>query len=316
MDTKELLAQANIELREGMKAAFEGLKNYGKASIQHTGAVVKNLKENIKARFLAFKESVKPKVSSAKSKLGRIKTSALEKLNPNNLDVRFRDLVERVEIRTLEAAEKGKGFVIDTKDKVVDYASTVAANYYLRQEEIERERQEREEIEAAEREIEAAIKANTKEHKIGMKEALKEQDRREREARRVAFRADVKQKVSSAKGKLGSIKNSLLEKLTSAKDKVSDFFAEQAANHYLRQEERRVERDFKRAQKAAEKEEIEKTKARVRERKADIKYALNAEEREMYEQRHLNNEERKAELMSSLFGQSIENEEVVTSKAM
>ena len=70
------------------------------------------------------------KVSSTKGKLGAIKTSALEKLNPHNLDVKFRDLVEKVEIKGLEVANKGKETIIQTKDKVVDLAATQAANYY------------------------------------------------------------------------------------------------------------------------------------------------------------------------------------------
>ena len=55
--------------------------------------------------------------------------------------MKFRNLVENVEIKTLEVAKKGKEFVIDTKDKVVDFATTQAANYYLRQEEKEQEAQ-------------------------------------------------------------------------------------------------------------------------------------------------------------------------------
>ena len=267
-------------------------------------------------QYKSFKDGVKHKASSTKAKLGTIKTSALEKLNPHNLDVKFRDLVERVEIKGLEVAHKGKEAVIEAKDKVVDLYATQAANYYLRQEEKEQERLEQERIREEELAREAEIKANSQEHKIGMKEALKEQDRKQRETRRLQFKESITQKTNSVKGKLGTIKTSLLEKLNSAKTKVTDFFAEKAAEHYLKQEEKQIEKEFKLAQKEAEREEIEKAKARIRERKKDVAYALNAEEREMYEQRHLDNQAKKEELMRQLFGEKEEEHVVRTARAM
>jgi len=316
MDTKEQLKETSEQLKESIKDTFSDLKDYGKAVATHTGATIKQGVANLKARFLSFKEGIKHRASSAKAKLGTIKTSALEKLNPHNLDVKFRDLVERVEIAGLEVAHKGKEAVVEAKDKVVDFAATQAANYYLRQEEKEQQRLEQERIREEERAREAEIKANSKEHKIGMKEALKEQDRQQREARRIQFRENVRGKISSAKGKLGTIKNSFLEKINSTKEKVTDFFAEKAAERYLKQEERQVEKEFKLAQKEAEKEEIEKAKARIKERKKDIIHALNAEEREMYEQRHLENQSKKEELMRQLFGEKEEEQVVRTARAM
>ena len=312
---QERLEQERI--REEERAREAEIKENSK---EHKIGMKEALKEQDRlqreARRLQFRENVKEKVSSAKGKLGKIKTSLLEKLNPHNLDVKFRDLVERVEIAGLEVAHKGKEAVIAAKDKVVDLYATQAANYYLRQEEKEQERLERERIREEERAREEAIKANSKEHKIGMKEALKEQDRLQREARRLQFRENMAQKTNSFKSKLGTIKNSLLQKLRSAKDKVTDFFAEKAANYYLKQEERQIEKEFKLAQKEAEREEIEKAKARIRERKKDVAYALNAEEREMYEQKHLDNQARKEELMRQLFGEKEEEQVVRTARAM
>ena len=376
METKEQLQETSAQLKESIKDAFSDLKDYGKAVATHTGATIKQGVAALKERFLSFKDGVKHKASSTKAKLGTIKTSALEKLNPHNLDVKFRDLVERVEIKGLEVAHKGKEAVIEAKDKVVDLYATQAANYYLRQEEKEQERLEQERIREEERARDAEIRANSREHKIGMKEALKEQDRKQREARRLQFRESVKEKVSSAKGKLGQIKTTaleklnphnldvkfrdlverveikslelankgnkkmlqfkenvtqktnsvkgklgtikinLLEKLKNTRNKVTDFFAEKAANYYLRQEERQIEKEFKLAQKEAEREEIEKAKARIRERKKDIAYALGAEEREMYEQRHVDNQARKEELMRQLFGEKEEEQVVRTARAM
>ena len=283
MDTKEQLREASEQLKESIKHTFSNLKDYGKAVATHTGETIKQGVNALKERFLSFKEGIKQKASTAKAKLGTIKTSALEKLNPNNLDVKFRDLVERVEIKGLEVAHKGKEAVIEAKDRVVDLYATQAANYYLRQEEKEQERLEQERI---------------------------------REARKLQFRENIVQKTNSVKSKLGQIKTNLLEKLRSAKDKVTDFFAEKAAAHYLKQEEGQIEKEFKLAQKEAEREEIEKAKARIRERKKDVAYALNAEEREMYEQRHLDNQAKKEELMRQLFGEKDEQEVVRTARAM
>ena len=61
---------------------------------------------------------------------------------------------------------------------------------------------ERQQITREEMAREAEIRANTREHKEGMKEALREQARQERETRLLNFKENTKQKVASAKGKL------------------------------------------------------------------------------------------------------------------
>lgn len=317
MDTKEQLAQSSEQLKESIKTAFSDLKGYGKAAVSHAGATIEQGKNALKERFLSFKEGIKQKVSSTKGKLGRIKNSALEKLNPNNIDVKFRDLVERVEIKGLEVANKSKKTIIEAKDKVVDFAATQAANYYLREEEKQQERLEQKRIREEELAREAEIKANTEDHRIGMKEALKEQDRQQKEARRLHFRENIIQKTSSVKSRLGQIQTSFIDKLRSAQNKVTDFFTEKAANHYLKQEERQVEKEFKLAQREAEKEEIEKAKARVRERKQAMKDALNQRERDIYEQKHIENQNQKEQLMKELFGEKEEQtEQVRAARAM
>ena len=61
-------------------------------------------------------------------------------------------------------------------------------------------------------------------------------------------------------------------------------------------------KEFREAAKLAEKQELIKQKARIKERKSAMKEALNAQEREIYEQRHLENQAKKEELMASVFG--------------
>ena len=332
MNEREALNQSKEQLKESFGELTGNLKEYGKAFANH-----------IKARFLNFKENVKQKVTSAKGKLGTLKNDMLQKLNPANLDVRFRDVVEKAEIKGLELSNKGKEAFNIAKDKVTDFAAQQYANYHLSQEEKMNEELEREQLAAEEMQREAEIKANTKEHKEGMKEALREQARQEIETRLLNFKESVKQKVTSAKGKLGTLKNDMLQKLSpenldvrfrdvvesveikglefankgkeafnTAKDKVTDFAAQQYANYHLRQEEKASAKEFKEAAKLAEMEEIQ----RVKERKAAMKEAIYSNEREMYEQKHIDNQQRKEELMNQLFGPAEEMEELHTAKAM
>ena len=194
-----------------------------------------------------------------------------------------------------------------------------------------------------EREMERDIKARTREHKSGMKEALREQDRLQRQERMLQFKQGVKQKTSSIFGKIGQVKNDMLAKLSfsnmdmklrnfyeqaqiagltaankgkemynTAKERVSDFTTEQIAKYYEHKEAKADAKAFKEAARQAEKEEIERVKARVRERKSAMKEALNAHEREMYETKHLENEAKKQELMNSLFGTNDNYEEEVS----
>ena len=268
-------------------------------------------KQERRARLVAFKDGVIAKVSSARGKLGSLGTSLLEKLRPSNLDVKFRDFVETVEIKGLELASKGKNAVIEARDKIVDFAASKAADYYLEQEEKAKAKAEEDRIREEEARREEAIEANTREHEIGMREALREHDKQERRARLVAFKAGVVEKTDSFKSKLGSIKSAFLGKLSSAKDKVTDFFAEKAAEYHLRQEERTSAKEFREAARKVEAEEIAKEKERVAARKKDMIAALNADEREGYEQRHIDNVARKEELMKDLFGEPEERLEPV-----
>jgi len=170
------------------------------------------------------------------------------------------------------------------------------------------EARENHRIRQAERAREAEIRKRTREHKAGMKAALREQDREARRQRMISFKEGVKQKTSTAFGRLGRMKNEFVSKLQTTKDKVVDFASTQMANYYLRQEERQEEKAFRQAAKLAERAELEQQKARIRERRSAMITALNAQEREQYEQRHLENVARKEELMTSLFGEKQEVE--------
>ena len=325
MNEMEQLNQSKEQLKESFGTFTSDLKNY------------------TQARFLNFKVNVVQKVSSAKGKLGNLKNSFLEKLNPTNLDVKFRNIVEQAEIKGLELVSSGKEKIQEAKDTVNEFVTDQIANYYINQE----QREEQRRIVAEERAREEAIKANTRDHKIGMREALREQARQEREARFLNFKENITQKVSSAKGKLGNLKNSFLEKLnptnldvkfrniveqaeikglelvssgkekvTEVKDKVETFAATQVANYYERKAEKIEAKQFREAARQAELEEIQRMKQQRRERKAAMKEALATQEREMYEQKHLDNEQRKAELMREVFGEPEVEQEIRVARAM
>ena len=242
-------------------------------------------------RIINFKESIKQRTNSLYARLGTMKISFVEKIRLSNIDVKIRNILEEAQIAGLSALNSGK-----------EYVATQVANYYLDKAEKEIELAELEKIKEEKLALEREIEARTKEHKIGMKEALKNQSRLQRQQRIMNFKQGVKQKTSTVFGKLGRMKNAFIEKLKNAKDKIVDFGSTQMANYYLKKEEKDKVKAFKEAAALAEKQELLNEKARIKERKSAMKEALNAQEREMYEQKHLENQTRKEELIASVFG--------------
>ena len=282
-------------------------------------------------RKLNFKNNVNQKVTSLKSKLGQVKNDILSKLSISNIDVKLRNMYEQAQLAGLTIVNKGVQVVNTVKEQVTDFAYTQMANHYIRQEEENAKIQEREKIVKAEMQKEAEINSRTEEHKQGMKEALREKDRMEIQGRILNFKSGVKQRASSLKSKLGQVKNDILSKLSisnidvklrnvyekaqlaglsivnksvqvvnNIKEQVTDFAYTQMANHYLKQEERRIQKEFALAAKKAEQEEIQKMKEQIKARKNDMIAALNSEERELYEEKHIENQTRKQELLNSL----------------
>ena len=242
-----------------------------------------------------------------------------------------------------QAKEQLKQSVSTALQALKNYGKAVANNTGAIYTEKKEDLLSRMEMAKLEKEMERDIKARTREHKSGMKEVLKEQDRLQRQERMLQFKQGVKQKTSSIFGKLGQVKNDMLAKLSfsnmdvklrnfyeraqiagltaankgkemynAASKKVSDFTTEQIAKYYEHKETKADAKAFKEAARQAEKEEIERIKARVRERKSAMKEALNTHEREIYETKHLENEARKQELMVSLFGTNDSYEEEVS----
>ena len=353
MNEKEQLNQAREQLKQSIKNVFQDLRTYGNAVANRTGAIYaekkddlvsrmefarleREMERDIKARTrehksgmkealrendrlqrqerrLRFKEGVKQKTSSVFGKLGQVKNDMLAKLNPSNIDVKLRDFYEKAQIKGLEIANKGKEVYNNTAQKIDNITTQQIAKYY---------------------EYQAAKEAERIE---------KENDRLQRQERRLRYKEGIKQKTSSVFGKLGQVKNDMLAKLNPSNidvklrnfyekaqikgleiankgkevynntaQKIDNFTTQQIANYYERKEARIEAKEFKEAARRAEKEEIERIKERVRERKEAMKEALRTQEREMYENKHLENQARKQELMDSLFGSSEIQEERVS----
>ena len=221
------------------------------------------------------------------------------------MDLKLRDAFERGQIATLSLLSK-------SKDGIVEFTTVQMAKYYNWQQERTTEREN--ELAARQEEIqrETEIQERTREHKEGMKEAFREKERQEMEERKLQFKNDVKQKAASMFAKLGNLKNIALEKLGAAKDKISDFSAEQVAKYYNWKEERNEIKDAKEFQKYVqqlEKEEIERIKQRTSEHKKGMQEAFSGLEREMYEAKHIENVAKKQELIENLFGSNYEYQE-------
>lgn len=221
-----------------------------------------------------FKEGESQKTSSIYTKLGTIKNNFIEKLKPTNLDVKIRNFMEEAQIVGLDALNKGKEFV-----------TTKVADYYLNKEDKQLERREQVRIEEEELAREREIEARTEEHKIGMKEALKEQARMERQQRMLNFKAGLKQKAASAFSKLGTMKNALVEKIKNTKDKVVDFASTKMANYYLDKEAKELERKEEAKLKEEELAQEKEIEARTEEHKIGMKEALMEQDRLEREQR-------------------------------
>jgi len=219
MSEKEQLTQAKQQLSSSIRATWSDLKNYGKAVVNNTGAIITEARENhrirqaerareaeirkrtrehkagMKAalreqdrearrqRMISFKEGIKQKTSTAFGRLGQIKNNLVERIRPTNLDVKFRNMVDQAQIAGLTAVSKGRDFVVGTKDKVVDFASTQMANHYLRQEERQEEKAFRQAAKLAERAELEQQKARIRERRSAMITALNAQEREQYEQR-------------------------------------------------------------------------------------------------------------------------------------
>ena len=151
-------------------------------------------------RVLKFKNGVKQKTSSLKSRIGKVKNSFLRTLSSKNIDVKLRDAFDKVGIVGLTVLGSGLTMVNRGKERVTDFTSSQIAKlaeYRLRRQE------------------EAEIRARDREHTRVLEAEARRIKNQEREERVLKFKNGVKQKTSSLKSRIGKVKNSFLRTLSS-----------------------------------------------------------------------------------------------------
>ena len=245
-------------------------------------------------RVLKFKNGVKQKTSSLKSKIGKVKNSFLRTLSGKNIDVKLRDAFDKVGIVGLTALGSGLTMVNRGKERITDFTSSQIAKlaeYRLRRQE------------------EAEIRARDREHTRVLEAEARRIKNQEREERVLKFKNGVKQKTSSLKSKIGKVKNSFLRtlsgknidvKLRDAFDKVG-IVGLTALGSGLTMVNRGKERitDFTSSQiaKLAEYRLRRQEEAEIR---ANIMRYKNALDREIYNNRHNVYTSKKEELKRAL----------------
>ena len=168
-------------------------------------------------RKLKFKNGIKQKNNSLKSRIGKVKNSFLKTLTTKNIDMKLREAFDRVEIFGLTAAGAGLAVANKGKDKITDFTSTQIAKlteYRLKKQEEKQERERQESIRRAESLEEENIKSRTMDHKRGMIEALTAREREEYDTRHQENQVQkeiLKQALLEQKNKLLNIQNEELE---------------------------------------------------------------------------------------------------------
>ena len=221
----EALEEKNRRLRnkENTVALEQSLRSKGKEEEleldEETKRNIENtvMTEKEDKRTLKFKDGVKQKASSLKSKLAKVKNSILKTLTTKNIDLKLRDAFDKVGIFGLTAAGAGLAAINKGKDKITDLTSAQIAKlteYRIRKQEEKQERDRQSAIKEAEALEEANIRARTMDHKKGMIEALTAQERTEYDLKHeenLMQKEQLKQALLAQRNRLLNIQNEELE---------------------------------------------------------------------------------------------------------
>lgn len=221
----EALEEKNRRLRnkENTVALEQSLRLKGKEEEleldEETKRNIENtvMTEKEDKRTLKFKDGVKQKASSLKSKLAKVKNSFLKTLTTKNIDLKLRDVFDKVGIFSLSAAVEGLAAINNGKDKITDLTSTQIAKlteYKIRKQEEKQERDRQSAIKEAEALEEANIRSRTMDHKKGMIEALTAQERTEYDLKHeenLTQKEQLRQALLAQKNRLLNIQNEELE---------------------------------------------------------------------------------------------------------
>lgn len=186
---REKLAKEQVKIEEQIRESVARVQKREeeeklKAEEKERERQLKEEKKNQRnERFLNFRNGVKQKISSAKSRFGKIKNSILKNLSWNMINARLRSAFDSVQLFGIKAADGIIRSANTVKDSVSDFTSQQIANYYLhkmKKDEIREEKRREKDIKQAEM-TEAInemnrIEERTLDHKIGMIKALDERD--------------------------------------------------------------------------------------------------------------------------------------------
>lgn len=290
-------------------------------------------------RELKFKQGIKQKASSLKSRIGKVKNSFLKTLTTKNIDLKLREAFDKVGIFGLTAAGVGLAAANKGKNKITDFTSTQIAKlteYRIRKQEEKQERARQESIRRAEALEEKNRRLRNKENTVALEQSLRLKGKEE-DKRTLKFKDGVKQKASSLKSKLAKVKNSFLKTLTTknidlklrdvfdkvgifslsaagvglaainnGKDKITDLTSTQIAKlteYRIRKQEEKQERDRQSAIKKAEALEEANIRSRTMDHKKGMIEALTAQERTEYDLKHEENLTQKEQLRQALLAQ-------------
>ena len=168
-------------------------------------------------RELKFKQGIKQKASSLKSRIVKVKNSFLKTLTTKNIDLKLREAFDKVGIFSLSAAGVGLAAINNGKDKITDLTSTQIAKlteYRIRKQEEKQERDRQSAIKEAEALEEANIRSRTMDHKKGMIEALTAQERTEYDLKHeenLTQKEQLRQALLAQRNRLLNIQNEELE---------------------------------------------------------------------------------------------------------
>lgn len=168
-------------------------------------------------RELKFKQGIKQKASSLKSRIGKVKNSFLKTLTTKNIDLKLREAFDKVGIFGLTAAGVGLAAANKGKNKITDFTSTQIAKlteYKIRKQEEKQERDRQSAIKEAEALEEANIRSRTMDHKKGMIEALTAQERTEYDLKHeenLTQKEQLRQALLAQRNRLLNIQNEELE---------------------------------------------------------------------------------------------------------
>ena len=291
-------------------------------------------------RELKFKQGIKQKASSLKSRIGKVKKFVLKTLTTKNIDLKLREAFDKVGIFGLTAAGVGLAAANKGKNKITDFTSTQIAKlteYRIRKQEEKQERARQESIRRAEALEEANRMARNRENTRALEAEARRVKAQEREERELKFKQGIKQKASSLKSRIGKVKKFVLKTLTTknidlklreafdkvgifslsaagvglaainnGKDKITDLTSTQIAKlteYRIRKQEEKQERDRQSAIKEAEALEEANIRSRTMDHKKGMIEALTAQERTEYDLKHEENLTQKEQLRQALLAQ-------------